>query len=106
MDYQQMNTKSYVEHWIGNRQSFYFFLPDGPYGRPFDNQYSITDIRQDGLEFKINFSDRITLHFLGDLELREEGLNLLISGFRRLEFAIEGKQQRAYDYGEVVLSGF
>jgi hypothetical protein len=101
-----MNGKADIEAWIDNRKSFYFFLPDGPYGRPFDNQYVIQDVQQNDTEIVLTFCDDITLHFSGGLTLREDGSNLIISGFDKCDFAIKGKIVKSYDAGEVCLSGF
>ncbi|WP_437616637.1 hypothetical protein [Erwinia sp. V71] len=43
-----------IKKWVSERASFYFFLPDGPYGRPFDNQYSVksVDLTDKGIEVR------------------------------------------------------
>lgn len=101
-----MRAKYHIDNWVAKKESFYFFLPDGPYGRPFDNQYLIKEVLQNDSELVLIFSDGINLRFIGDVILKEEGCNLLISGFRRCDFEINGKREKSYDYGEVALSGF
>jgi hypothetical protein len=100
--------KSYeiVEHWVSKRSSFYFFLPDGPYGRPFDNQYLVERIEETADGFKIFLSDNLMLHFIGDTKIEDEGCNLLIKNFNRCIFKNNGYETNKYDHGEVVLSGF
>jgi hypothetical protein len=101
-----MSTKNHIDNWVKTRKSFYFFLPDGPYGRPFDNQYFVKEIRQHGSELMLIFSDNIKLRFWGDVILKEDGCNLLLSGFKKCDLEVNGKNEKSYDYGEVSLSGF
>jgi hypothetical protein len=101
-----MNGKVDIEAWIDDRKSFYFFLPDGPHGRPFDSQYVIQDVQQNDTGIVLTFGDDITLRFAGELTLREDGSNLIIARFDKCDFEIKGKIQKSYDAGEVCLSGF
>ncbi|MFA9595348.1 hypothetical protein [Citrobacter telavivensis] len=101
-----MNTSEIVEYWVSKRSSFYFFLPDGPYGRPFDNQYVIEKIEKKTDGFRIFLSDNLMLNFIGDAEVDDEGCNLKIKNFNHCIFVRNGKILKKYDHGEVVLSGF
>lgn len=101
-----MKPNEIVEQWVSKRSSFYFFLPDGPYGRPFDNQYFIERIEGTSDGFKIFLSDNLMLHFIGNTKIEDEGCNLLIKHFNRCVFNASGLDIKKYDHGEVVLSGF
>lgn len=101
-----MNVKNNLDNWIAQKKSFSFFLPDGPYGRPFDNQYFIQDIKQVNGELVISLSEGISFHFIGEIDIKEEGCNLIIYGFKRLDFEINGQGQKSYEGGEFCLSGF
>lgn len=101
-----MNTNEIVEQWVKKRSSFYFFLPDGPYGRPFDNQYLIEKIERTSDGFKIIFSDNLMLHFIGDTVAKDEGCNLLIKNFNECIFEENGHDVKKYNHGEVTLNGF
>ncbi|UNK28661.1 hypothetical protein MNO11_02550 [Serratia plymuthica] len=101
-----MKSNEIVEQWVSKRSSFYFFLPDGPYGRPFDNQYLVERIEETSDGFKIFLSDNLMLHFIGDTEIEDEGCNLLINNFNCCVFSVSGHDIKKYDRGEVVLSGF
>ncbi|CNI75242.1 Uncharacterised protein [Yersinia massiliensis] len=101
-----MKSNEIVEQWVSKRSSFYFFLPDGPYGRPFDNQYIVEKIEETSDGFKIFLSDNLTLSFIGYPEVKAEGCNLLISKFSCCIFDVGGNGIKKYDHGEVVLSGF
>jgi hypothetical protein len=106
LDNNNMSAKNHIDNWVTKKESFYFFLPDGPYCRPFDNQYLVKEILQNDSELVLMLSGGINLRFFGDIILKEEGCNLLISGFKRCDFEINGKREKSYGYGEVALSGF
>jgi hypothetical protein len=101
-----MKSHEIVEQWVSKRSSFYFFLPDGPYGRPFDNQYLVQRIEETSNGFKIFLSDNLMLSFSGDTQILDEGCNLLIKGFNHCIFEESQNNIKKYDHGEVVLSGF
>lgn len=101
-----MNSNELVKQWVSKRSSFYFFLPDGPYGRPFDNQYLIERIEDTSDGFKIFLSDNLMLHFIGKTTIEDEGCNLLIKNFDQCIFRYNDEKTKGYDQGEVVLSGF
>lgn len=101
-----MKSTEIVKQWVSKRSSFYFFLPDGPYGRPFDNQYLIEKIEETSDGFKIFFSDNLILQFIGNATIEDEGCNLLINNFNQCIFESNEYQTKKYDQGEVVLSGF
>lgn len=106
MDNQKMKAIEKIEKWASERTSFYFFLPDGPYGRPFDNQYTVesVDLTDKGIE--INFNGGLSLYFTGEPEVVDEGCNLLINNYHICSFKEYNKLLKFFDYGEVVLSGF
>ncbi|TCV90989.1 hypothetical protein [Biostraticola tofi] len=101
-----MKPRELVEQWVKKKKSFYFFLPDGPYGRPFDNQYFIDKIEDTSDGFDVIFTDSLVLHFTGMPDVVDEGCNLLISKFTQCVLEIKGNKSNSYDYGEVALSGF
>ncbi len=101
-----MNTKDKINNFIKNRGSFHLFLPDGAYGRPCDNRYSIEEIRQSDSELILILDDDIHLNFFGDLVLHEKEHELSISEFKKFYFKKNGRIERVYDYGEVFFSNF
>ncbi len=101
-----MKPNEIVKQWVSKRSSFYFFLPDGPYGRPFDNQYLIERIEETPDGFKIFLSDNLKLHFIGNTTIEDEGCNLLIKNFNQCIFENNAYQTKKYDQGEVVINGF
>ena len=92
-----------VNKWLENKRSVYFFLPSGPYGRPFDNQYYVDKVQElkDGLA--IYFKDNLVLRFYGTVTVLEIDTKLIIENFRTCEFEIDGEIKHKYNYGHVSL---
>ncbi|EKN3363241.1 hypothetical protein QMX33_002892 [Yersinia ruckeri] len=101
-----MNTKELIEKWASGRKSFYFFLPDGPYGRPFDNQYLIDKVEEVNGDIIIKFKEGLALRFTGMVNVVDDGCNLLINNYNSCDLVINGSLGKSFDYGEVALSGF
>lgn len=101
-----MMATQYIKNWVGTKESFSFFLPDGPEGRPFDNQYCVIDVSSDGGKMSIKLNGGI--HFLldGDVQCRDESCNLIISGFNRLIYKVNDVVMREFTEGEFCLCGF
>ncbi|WP_168428761.1 hypothetical protein [Erwinia amylovora] len=95
-----------IEKWVAARTSFYFFLPDGPYGRPFDNQYTVETVGLTDIGIKIKFTNGLALYFTGEPDVMDEGCNLLITNYVLCRFEDNDRLIKSFDYGEVVLNGF
>lgn len=95
-----------IKNWVSIRVSFYFFLPDGPYGRPFDNQYKIESVALTSRGIEIKFHGDFFLYFTGEPEVIDEGCNLLIKKYHLCDFKSPMGLSKTYDYGEVMLCGF
>ncbi|MCT4708594.1 hypothetical protein MUA03_22320 [Enterobacteriaceae bacterium H16N7] len=80
-----------------------FFLPNGPYGRPFDNQYYVDEVKELVGGFSIHFTDGLVLRFNGDVTTLETEDKLIIENFRTCTFEIGGKIKFEFDYGHVSL---
>ncbi len=101
-----MNNYRYVKNWIKNKESFSFFLPYGSEGRPFDNQYNIMDIISLDNILSIQLTDNIKFNFEGNLKYRDEGCNLVIFNFKKLEYIVNGVLTNEFFDGEFCLTGF
>lgn len=101
-----MKPAQYVKNWCDSKESFSFFLPDGPEGRPFDTSYQVIDTSEDGKGFAIRLSDGIQFIFEGNVLFRDENSNLIIIGFSRLIYKVNGVVMREFTDGEFCLSGF
>lgn len=56
-----------IENWCRSKESFSFFLPDGPEGRPFDNSYQVVGISEYGDGVAIRLSEGVQFIFEGDI---------------------------------------
>lgn len=92
-----------VKSWLKSRRSIYFFLPNGPYGRPFDSQYYVDEVKELVGGFSIHFTDGLVLEFSGDVAVLETEGKLIIENFRTCVFEINGKVKAEFDYGHVSL---
>jgi len=101
-----MTENDLMTAWLKESKSLSFFLPDGPYGRPFDDVYHFQSIVQDGLSLNINFSDGISFRFAGHPVCERVDRKLIIKGFTECEFVEGGKVVSTYTDGEVTLIRF
>ncbi|MBA5235550.1 MULTISPECIES: hypothetical protein [Pectobacterium] len=101
-----MSVNELIKIWIAGKESFYLFLPDAPYGRPFDNQYAVKKVESVDDYLVIQFDGDIVLSFIGELKIVDEGCNLLISNYIECRFEAYGQAAKCFDYGEVGLNGF
>ncbi|MCW8932605.1 MAG: hypothetical protein OQL19_20520 [Gammaproteobacteria bacterium] len=101
-----MNTFKDIKIWFENKESFSFFLPYGSEGHPFDNQYQIKDIVKLDNTLSIQLTENINLKFEGSLQYRDEGCNLIIFDFKKLEYIVNGVLINKFFDGEFCLTGF
>ena len=101
-----MTSTEFMTNWLREAKSLYFFLPDGPYGRPFDNMYSFQSLSAEGNSVAILLSDGIMLRFLGGITFEDRHTKLIITGFQELEFSVQGRIVSSYEGGEVTLTRF
>lgn len=101
-----MNTIQYVRDWVSTKESFSFFLPDGPHGRPFDNQYQMDGIVDGQGVLLIRLAGGIEFLFEGRLQYRDEACNLILTGFTKLKYKVNGVVECEFTEGEFCLTGF
>lgn len=86
-----------VRSWFSHNSGSGLVLPDGWFGRPYDNFHSLTET--DG---------QLSLTFYGPIDVCDTGNELVISGYSRLEFDWReygslARHSDIYDGGEVRL---
>ena len=101
-----IRTIDYLNKWVAQRKSFSFFLPDGPEGRPFDNQYYVQSIQDNNDTLVIRLTPDIELIFDGETQYRDDVCNLILFDFDRLRYVVAGKLKKEYLDGEFCLNGF
>lgn len=75
-----------VQKWFNKTGGGGLVLPDGWYGRPYDNLHRLTDIKSVGNVLRIELDDRLVLDFQKPITARIVDSNLLIEGFENLLF--------------------
>jgi hypothetical protein len=99
------SAKEIILEWTLEYPRFYFFLPDGPYGRPLDNQYTLKSISETtGQQLIASLSDSITFRFSGPTTVQRDDRQLCIEGFSTLIFS-DAVGSKSYSAGEVCFVG-
>jgi len=101
-----MPVATIVQQWFNARFGGSLFLPDGWYGRPYDNQHMLTSIDENGDDLSMTLDNRLTLHFKGLQAVTPTARELIFGPFAKLRFewdSVEGghRQTKEYDNGEV-----
>ncbi|WXL25806.1 hypothetical protein WG219_21355 [Ectopseudomonas mendocina] len=99
-----MNSTEYIQDWCKSKKSFYYFLPIGSEGRPFDSQYKVLNVIGGDDLIVLVMSEGIKFTFFGKVQLRDEGMTLAFCGFEKMIYE-SGNEYRVYENGEFGLSG-
>jgi hypothetical protein len=102
-----------IQQWFDEFIGGTLLLPDGWYGRPYDNQHALTHIEQYGSRLAIELDHRLRLQFECVESVEVKGSELVIGPFKKLKFEAEGhgaaKVIRATEYSDgqvrIVASG-
>ncbi|WP_394208749.1 hypothetical protein [Enterovibrio calviensis] len=101
-----MTTLTFIKNWTKQRTSFSFFLPTGSEGRPFDNQFSVEEVKAKDDCLIIALSDGIEFSFKGNVSYKDEGCNLILFDFTSMSLSSNGVIEKEFYTGEFCLSGF
>ena len=107
-----MSFTNTVQQWFKDEWGGSLFLPDGWYGRPYDNQHALTSVEESGSALTIVLDRKLTLHFEGLKSVKAHKRELTFGPFEKLRFDWEsfgtdgGHGTKEYQGGEVkVLTG-
>jgi hypothetical protein len=75
-----------IEHWFGTEWGGSMVLPDGWFGRPYDNQHMLTSVTENDGEVTLVLDDILRLHFTGLKSVRANGHELILGPFEHLRF--------------------
>lgn len=75
-----------IRSWFSRTWGGGLVLPDGWFGRPHDNIHHLTDVCEDENGLRIELDSRLSLTFLGNVSVQDNGDELVFSGYSRLEF--------------------
>lgn len=104
-------TMNEAEHTLLSSRSVSLHLSDGAFGRPFDNQYTVTSAKFEQELAQIRLSDEIILSLFGRYRVEIDSprnaifKTLRFYGYDRLVIDRDG-QTKEYDCGEVKLTLF
>jgi hypothetical protein len=101
-----MSARTVVQQWFNAQFGGSLFLPDGWYGRPYDNQHMLTSIDEDGDDLSITLDNRLMLHFKGLRAVTPTDRELIFGPFRKLCFESDSvgggsRLTKEYSGGEV-----
>jgi hypothetical protein len=93
-----VSRKTIIEQWFQRTGGGGLVLPDGWYGRPFDNLLRLTSVTDSGDRLTLVLEDNITLSFTGPVSVQTSGNELLLVRFDDLIF-----EARAFGAPEVMV---
>ena len=101
-----MSIKTIVQTWFAENFGGSLFLPDGWYGRPYDNQHNLTSIDENRDSVVIVLDNRITLQFVGLHAVKPAARELVFGPFAKLRVEVDSigdgrRTLREYGSGEV-----
>lgn len=95
-----------IRGWFQRTSGGGLILPDGWFGRPYDNIHQLTTVTEDKDVLRIELDGQISLTFFGNVRIEDQGSELVIKGFSRLhfdwkEYGSDIPHACSYDNGEV-----
>jgi hypothetical protein len=101
-----MDAELVIQEWLKSKRAGSLLLPDGWFGRPYDNQHILTFIREVDEVLILVLDDRVTLRFEGLKSVKENGPNLVLGSFDKCCLMLErgdakGIEIKEYGAGEI-----
>jgi hypothetical protein len=75
-----------IRDWFDKEWGGSLILPDGWFGRPYDNQHSLTSCEESAGKLSLGLDDHLRFTFYGLSNVSVEGRDLVIGPFERLLF--------------------
>ena len=79
-------TVEIIQRWFARTWGGGLILPDGWFGRPYDNIHRLTDLSESPGSLHIELDNQLSLTFSGDVRVNDNGNELLIEGYSQLSF--------------------
>jgi hypothetical protein len=101
-----MRFSNIVQEWFKKEWGGSLLLPDGWFGRPYDNQHSLTSVEESGDDLSLILDRKLFLRFRGLKFVHERGHELVFGPFEELCFEWESygadakRQAKEYRTGE------
>lgn len=102
-----MRFSNTIHQWSQNEIGGSLVLPDGWYGRPYDNQHVVTSVDEMGDSLIVILDHKLTLCFHGLKSIQVCGRDIVFGPFNRMRFEwiayeeTETHGAKEYDGGEV-----
>lgn len=99
-----MSFPNTIQQWFSTQFGGSLYLPDGWYGRPYDNQHMLTSINEAGSELTITLDNNLVLKFTDLKAVTPTTRELIFGPFSRLRFEWGEDGRRLtnnYEGGEV-----
>jgi hypothetical protein len=100
-----------IERWFEEELGGSLLLPDGWYGRPYDNQHALTSVVESGNAITLVLDQKLTLRFEGLKFVEPRKGELVFGPFAKLRFDWESfgssgqRGTKEYQSGEVRIVG-
>lgn len=75
-----------IEQWFDAEWGGGMVLPDGWFGRPYDNQHFLTSVAENANELTLTLDEILHLRFEGLKSVRVDGHELILGPFEHLRF--------------------
>ena len=103
-----MAFESAIRNWFNKEWGGSLVLPDGWFGRPYDNQHALTSCEESADKLMLGLDEHLLLTFYGLSNIALEGRDLIIGPFERLSFEARpygggATQNKEYNGGTVKL---
>ena len=99
-----------INTWFKREWTCGLVLPDGWFGRPYDNQHCLTEVSDEDCRLHLILDKRLHLTFLGDVMINDKGLELEVAFdkclFNWQEYGSTIKHSKIYEHGVVKLLSF
>ena len=81
-----MTFSTTIQQWFDAEWGGSMILPDGWFGRPYDNQHALTSVTEEGDELTLILDEILHLRFEGLQSVHVEGSELILGPFENLRF--------------------
>lgn len=82
-----MKTKELIQEWFRKRLGGGLVLPNGWFGRPYDNIHQLSELIEDGEKLSLSLDGgQLILNFEGAPQIEATHEELVFTGFRSLRF--------------------
>ncbi len=106
-----MRLAEIIKRWFDEEFGGSLVLPDGWYGRPYDNQHALTSVAESGNTLTVVLDQKLTLRFEGLKSVEPRKRELVFGPFEKLRFDWESfgssgqRGTKEYEAGEVRIVG-